>query len=882
MTAEQGPLRVGTLEIDLERLRLLRAGAEVKLTRTEWALLRELVRHPEQVLSHRTLLQRVWGSAYGDESDYVHTYISRLRRKLEEDPADPLYILTEPGLGYRGMFQPDAPPPAAPAPPAPLPRAAASSPPRSINPLPQDVRGVYVGREKERAELRRLLLENTRLIGIYGRGGAGKTALACAVLGELLEDPASPFEGMVFLSAAGTGLQLRRIFSDFARLLQTADVAPPDDSDSSSLLLRITALLDLLRGGDYVLLLDNLEAIQNDAQELEDPDLATFLRVVLEQGSRLRIVVTSRYPLALPRTAKIWERVIALEAGLDADDAIEMLRRCDPTGEAGLRDAPAAQLAEVARRTRGFPRALQSVAGLLLEDQLLTLDALLADDALFAGEIETVFAQAVLQRLGPELLRALQCLAIFQGPVSLDLFTAFYAPYGDAAQARTLLNRLTRAFFASYDREQQAFSLHPTDQQALYASIPPSGAADGFDRHSLHRRAAELFAARRVPAPWRGLPDAADTLREFEQRLLTDEADAAARLLLELDAGGLSLWGHYAELRDGYRRLDGRIRDAVLARRALLRLGDAARLLGRTHEAIAAYERALQTDLTPRERGTALASLGWTNYDLGRFDLAMQGWQAARDLFAPSRDEEGLGTVLGGLGWVSYLQGDNASALDYFSAALSLFRASGHSMGEAINLGDLGEVHAANGDFAAAFAALHDSLALAESLGSRREMSYKGAYLAAALLRAGQPEEAQTVIERAHAQDYPANQAQVGVLRGLIRLRLGAEEAARAAFQEAIAAADVQLSYTLGLYPVRYARALALAGLGQSEEAARDYHLATTLCNARGVLQAQLRLLDLLSTAADLSPLRAILLRELAHDAGAAAPAAGTEKNNAS
>ena len=881
MTAEQGPLRVGALEIDLERLRLLRAGVELKLTRTEWALLRELIKHPEQVLSHRTLLQRVWGSAYGDESDYVHTYISRLRRKLEEDPTDPLYILTEPGLGYRGMFQSDAPStPAVPAPP--LPRPAAPPPPRSINPLPQDVRGVYVGRETERAELRRLLLENTRLIGIYGRGGAGKTALGCAVLGELLEDPDSPFEGMVFLSATGTGLQVHRIFSDFARLLQTSDAALPDDSDASSLLLRITALLDLLRGGDYVLLLDNLEAMQNDAQEIDDPDLATFLRVVLEQGSRLRIVVTSRYPLALPRTAKIWERVIALEAGLDAGDATEMLRRCDPGGEAGLRDAPAAQLAEVARRTRGFPRALQSVAGLLLEDQLLTLDALLADDALFAGEIETVFAQAVLQRLGPELLRALQCLAIFQAPVTLDLFTAFYAPYGDATQARTLLNRLTRAFFASYDREQQTFSLHPTDQQALYASIPAAAAPDGFDRRTLHQRAAELFAARRVPAPWRSLSDATDTLREFEQRLLADEADAAARLLLELDAGGLSLWGHYAELRDAYRRLDGRIRDAALARRALLRLGDAARLLGRTHEAIAAYERALQTDLTPRERGTALASLGWANYDLGRFDLAMQGWQAARDLFAPTHDEEGLGTVLGGLGWVSYLQGDNASALDYFSAALNLFRASGHSMGEAINLGDLGEVHAANGDFAAALAALHDSLALAESLGSRREMSYKGAYLAAALLRAGQIEEAQAVIERAHAQDYLANQAQVGVLRGLIRLRLGAADAARSAFQEAIAAADVQLSYTLGLYPVRYARALAQAGLGHADEAARDYHLATTLCNARGVLQAQLRLLDLLSTEADLSPLRAILLRELAHDAGAAAPAPGTEKNDAS
>ena len=88
-------IRAGRLEIDLQAYRLMRDSKPVRLTRTEWALLGELVQHKNQVLSHRTLLQRVWGMEYGSESDYVHTYISRLRRKLGNE-----YILTVRGGSY--------------------------------------------------------------------------------------------------------------------------------------------------------------------------------------------------------------------------------------------------------------------------------------------------------------------------------------------------------------------------------------------------------------------------------------------------------------------------------------------------------------------------------------------------------------------------------------------------------------------------------------------------------------------------------------------------------------------------------------------------------------------------------------------------------------
>lgn len=93
--------RAGELLIDLEGLRVFSHNRAVSLTPREWALLRVLLNHAGRVVPIRQLLQEAWGPDYGDESDYVRTYVTRLRRKLEPDPRHPNYILLERGLGYR-------------------------------------------------------------------------------------------------------------------------------------------------------------------------------------------------------------------------------------------------------------------------------------------------------------------------------------------------------------------------------------------------------------------------------------------------------------------------------------------------------------------------------------------------------------------------------------------------------------------------------------------------------------------------------------------------------------------------------------------------------------------------------------------------------------
>ncbi len=90
----------GALTIDLARRRVLRGGAEVRLTPTEWTMLEVLVRNRGRLVPRRQLLQEVWGPSYSDETNYLRVYSAQLRRKLEDDPAHPRHIVTQPGMGY--------------------------------------------------------------------------------------------------------------------------------------------------------------------------------------------------------------------------------------------------------------------------------------------------------------------------------------------------------------------------------------------------------------------------------------------------------------------------------------------------------------------------------------------------------------------------------------------------------------------------------------------------------------------------------------------------------------------------------------------------------------------------------------------------------------
>jgi two-component system, OmpR family, KDP operon response regulator KdpE len=94
-------LEVGPIRVDLDAHAVTVDGRAVHLTPHEFGILRALAQHPGKLMTHRAILREVWGPAYGDESNYLHVYVSQLRRKLEPDATRPRYLLTEPGAGYR-------------------------------------------------------------------------------------------------------------------------------------------------------------------------------------------------------------------------------------------------------------------------------------------------------------------------------------------------------------------------------------------------------------------------------------------------------------------------------------------------------------------------------------------------------------------------------------------------------------------------------------------------------------------------------------------------------------------------------------------------------------------------------------------------------------
>jgi two-component system KDP operon response regulator KdpE len=98
----------GDLSVNFDRREVSLEGQLVKLTPTEYDLLKYMIEHAGKVLTHRMLLQEVWGQAYVDQAQYLRVFVGQLRKKLEKHPGRPRFILTDPGVGYRFSTDTDA------------------------------------------------------------------------------------------------------------------------------------------------------------------------------------------------------------------------------------------------------------------------------------------------------------------------------------------------------------------------------------------------------------------------------------------------------------------------------------------------------------------------------------------------------------------------------------------------------------------------------------------------------------------------------------------------------------------------------------------------------------------------------------------------------
>jgi two-component system KDP operon response regulator KdpE len=99
--AETGELRVGDLTIDYDRRRVVRSDQEIRLTPKEFELLSLLARNADRVLTHRAILKAIWGPNAVEQTEHLWTLVAQLRKRIEPDPANPRYLVSEPWVGYR-------------------------------------------------------------------------------------------------------------------------------------------------------------------------------------------------------------------------------------------------------------------------------------------------------------------------------------------------------------------------------------------------------------------------------------------------------------------------------------------------------------------------------------------------------------------------------------------------------------------------------------------------------------------------------------------------------------------------------------------------------------------------------------------------------------
>ncbi|NOK61256.1 MAG: hypothetical protein GFH27_549305n25 [Chloroflexi bacterium AL-W] len=354
------PIHLGSVTINLDRFEATGDGEVIRLTRTEWALLEQLILHANTTLTHQVLLQRVWGDAYVDEYSYLHTYVRRLRRKLESDPANPRYLITDVGIGYRlvvsqnefGNSQDSF--------------ASSANPkdttdkPHQLTPPPTS----FLGREHKLNELQKLLERpDVRLLTLTGPPGVGKTRRAL----HLVERVRDRFADGAHVVSLAPLQDSALVVSAIAQALEIKEVAQQPIEET---------LKQTLQKREVLLLLDNFEHVLDAAPVLVELIIAApHLTILVTSRTPLRVVGEQEYlvaPLEMPDATTIITKEIA-----EANPAVQLFvqRSQSVKAEFALTEENAAVIAAICTRLDGLPLAIELAAA---RSKLFTPESLLA------------------------------------------------------------------------------------------------------------------------------------------------------------------------------------------------------------------------------------------------------------------------------------------------------------------------------------------------------------------------------------------------------------------------------------------------------------------------------------------------------------------------
>ena len=753
--------------------------------------------------------------------------------------------------------------------------------------------------------------DNMRLMTVIGRGGVGKTAMVCRLLrsleGGTLPDNGGRIilDGIVYLSArSGHPVNLPNLFYDLCKLVPEEEVKYLDQlykDPKQSVKAQIQALLAEFPRGRTIVLLDNFEdVVDAETQAIKEGELDEALRTMLEAPPHgLKFILTTRVaPQALLRVQPGLQAILELDQGLKSPYAENVLKAMDTGGTLGL-NAPDAPLGEAREATRGFPRALEAVVGILRTDRSTDLRGLLKELRQLGSKAEDVVRDLVgeaFNRLDPLAQEVMQALAIYGAPVPAVAVDYLLQPYRIGIDSSKTLCRLVNMQFVR--GEAGRYYLHQVDRDFALSQLVEGQPKDReiepptLTRYALRHRAADYFKETRKPREsWKTLDDLAPQLAEFELRSAGDDYDAAASVLIEIDYDYLSLWGHYRLLVDRYGRLQGRLTDSELEWYRQSGLSSAYVRTGQLQEATHCLEENLATARQRKDKtleANSLAGLGVVYADMGDQAKAIELLEMSLSLCEDQGDKLGEALARGSLANRFSDLGRLSEAIKQYERAIALDKEVGNRQMECTDMLNLADLYALLGENVEASTLAEDARQMALSLRYRliesaatcllgdlmvREGRFEDACrlieqatitadeanavqmqmvarkrLALACLLAGDLSRARTAADEAVKYRYPREYASTLAVGGVVALRQGDSAAARKAFDFALCEVEKQLAGSAKYYDSAYAKALALAGLALCRNAALATDAAEAYRDARAISSAPGTVIDILQT----------------------------------
>lgn len=753
------------------------------------------------------------------------------------------------------------------------------APARFLNPPPASAPAYFQDRTAETGLVLQYLADpGLRLLTLIARAGMGKTALVCRVLKALengavpdADRPPVPVNGIIYLSEAGSRkISFANAFSDLCEFL------PPEKSQRLIRLFRnpqfgaaykTSALLaEFPPGRCHVLLLDNLEdLIDGEAQRIRDEELNEFLQTILTAPMHsIKVLITSRYPIPKLQLVQPGRQSrLDIEDGLPTPFAENILRAMDRDGTVGLREASADELEAAQLRTRGNPRALEALFAILSADRSTTLVEILTDtDRLLPENVVEVLVGEAYNRLDAPAQQTIQALALYGRPVSAAAVDFLLQAYLPGVNSSATLNRLVNMRFVR--REAGRFFLHPVDREYAFSRVPAGQTSDTlvpgeipFTRHALWHRAAQYFReARRPRSDWKSLKDLEPQLAEIEMRCQSEDFDAAANVLFEIDADYLLIWGHSSLAASLHHRLIDHVTDPINSARCTSTLAMCQLHRGLTEEAILLYRKGIEQSRKLKDvirEATCLNGLGCCFAALGQTASGIDSCTQAYHLARQSQGIRQVGTIQSNLGVFHFYAGEATEAAEHLAGALEVARQTQDQVLAGTVLNNQAALHWDQSNWVEAARLYTLSLQQNDKIGYTRFQNESRLGLARTLLMTDHLSEARLIAEDATRFENPENQCHTWAQLGVIAFAQGDRDRARDAFEKAVCEARVLVERNSRNYKAHAALGLGLLGVtlcGSDDVATSALAAIDAACQVKGDVATARRTARMLSVLA--------------------------------